>query len=105
MTKEQKHAKALILNWCKAQKMSVQAVAHIYPRVYVIARTAPQCLIVSRPWQDAEPQVKRQQQEHPVSMVRLFDSSLRTGDWCVTAYICTPSSGQDVAVALTPTNT
>ena len=99
-TKLKLAAEKAIRKACKAMNIEVQRVRHVYPRCYVIGRTAPMCLIVARPWQDAEPQCREFDRENPLQTVRIFDAALKAGDWCATAYIVTASASETVAVRM-----
>lgn len=74
---------------------------HVYARGYVLAKLAPQCLIVVRPWMDAEPHLQKWDRAHaPHVWVRQFDESLNVGDWCITAYVCRSGSQETVAIPI-----
>ncbi len=99
-TKLKQYAERAVRAWCKTQGIKVQALRHVYPRCFVIGRTAPMCLIVARPWQDAEPQCRGFDKDYPLTTIRKFDESLKAGDWCATAYVATATSGEPVAVRM-----
>jgi hypothetical protein len=94
----QRKAIAAVRAWAVRQGKKVKAVKHVHPRVYVIGRTAPGCLIVSRPWQDSAPQCRGFDRRNPLSSIYLFDGDLNAGDWCATGYIVTSTTGETVAV-------
>ena len=69
-----------------------------YPRAYVVGRAAPLCLVVTRPWQDAEPQCQEFDRKHPLSVLHTFDPALDAGMWCATAYVVRAGCSETVAV-------
>lgn len=91
-------AKAAVAAWCAKNGMPAKQIRHIYPRAYVVGRAAPLCLVVTRPWQDAEPQCREFDRKHPLAVLHTFDPALDAGMWCVTAYVVTAGSGETVAV-------
>ena len=100
-TKQKREAAAAVKAWCKKNKIKlVGEVRHVHPRSYVIGRVAPLCLIVAECWADSEPQMLELTRQHPLTTVHTFDPSLKTGDWCITAYISTLGTGERVAVPI-----
>jgi len=71
---------------------------HIHPRAFVVGYAAPSCLVVARPWVDSEAQLHDWNRQYPLTTIRLFDQSLKPGDWCTTAYVSTRGSGESVAI-------
>jgi hypothetical protein len=102
LTTRQKAAKTAVLAWCAKYRKEwrVCSVSHVYPVAFVIGYAAPLCLVVSRPWTEAEPHMAEFCRDNPLDTVREFDSSLRAGDWCAVAYVSTESRGTLVAVPL-----
>ena len=105
MTKlEQMTKKAILAFMKKETSRVVTGVRHIYPRAYVLSRCAPSCLLIACPPQDAEPQIKNLHKADSFKLVdggticRLFDDSLRAGDWCSVAYVSSGSASETVAV-------
>jgi hypothetical protein len=100
-TKLQRAASAAVKAWCKQARIKLTGdVRHVHPRSYVVGRVAPSCLIVAECWADSEPQMLESTRQHPLTMVHTFDPSLNAGDWCITAYISTPGTGERVAVPI-----
>ena len=104
MTQKQQ-AQRLIRTWLAAtvkdrtgSQRDVRGLRHVFPRAYVIARPAPKCLVVARPWMDSEAQVKDWNQLHGCDVLHDFDWTLQAGDWCATAYAYTSTGGWTVAV-------
>lgn len=105
MTKlEQMTKKAIISFVEKETSRVVTGVRHIYPRAYVLSRCAPSCLLIACPPQDAEQQIKGLNKLDGYKNVdggeicRLFDDSLKAGDWCSVAYVSSAGIGETVAV-------
>jgi hypothetical protein len=99
MTSKLKKAAAdAVRAWCKKSGKPADAVRHVYPRAYVVGRAAPLCLVVTRPWQDAEPQCQEFDRKHPLSVLHTFDPSLDAGMWCATAYVVRAGCSESVAV-------
>jgi hypothetical protein len=95
----QKRTITAVRKWCKDSGLRlVNGVSHVHPRAYVVARVAPSCLIVSVPDCDREPQVRGMDKFNRCDTIHKFDSDLEQGDWCSTAYVSTPSSGEKVAI-------
>jgi hypothetical protein len=84
--------------WCKKHGRPALAVRHVYPRAYVVGRSAPLCLVVMRPWQDAEPQCQEFGRKHPLCVLHTFDPALDAGMWCATAYVLRAGCSEIVAV-------
>jgi hypothetical protein len=100
-TKQQREAVVAVKAWCKKNKIKlVGEVRHVHPRSYVIGRVAPACLVVAECWADSEPHMLELTRQHPLTTVHTFDPSLKTGDWCITAYISTSGAGERVAVPI-----
>lgn len=100
-TKQQREATAAVKAWCKKNQIKLFGeVRHVYPRSYVVGRTAPLCLVVAECWADSEPQVMEFNRHHPLATIYNFDPSLKAGDWCITAYITTSGTGERVAVPI-----
>ena len=95
-------ARVAVEAWCRAHKMKLTCrPRHVYPRCYIVAQIAAGCLIIAKPWIDGEPHMREWDRENqPHEWVRLFDKSLKTGDWCITAYICRPGCGEHIAVPI-----
>lgn len=74
-----------------------RGVSHIYPRAYVLAKLAPQCVILAIPECDAEPQLQGPTY-FGFQWCRRFDDSLVTGGWCSVAYLSTDGCGEHVAI-------
>jgi hypothetical protein len=100
MTSKLKKAAAdAVREWCQQQGAPVVgAVRHIHPRAFVLGKAAPRCLIVSRPWQDSEPQRAEFDKAHPLNVLHTFDASLTAGMWCATAYVLRDGVQETVAV-------
>ena len=90
-------AAAAVRDWCARTGDPAKSIRHVHPRVYVIGRAGPRCLIVVRPWQDSEPQCKDFDRANPFEQVRTFDASLDAGMWCAMAYVTRPGVGEQVA--------
>ncbi len=100
-TKLEKESLLAVQDWCKKQKMELVAKPrHVHPRSYVVGLAAPLCLIVTRCWADSEPQAKAWNKNYPLQIVHNFDKSLKAGDWCITAYVSTQTSGEPVAIPI-----
>ena len=99
-TKQQREATAAVKTWCKKNRIKLFGVRHVYPRSYVVGRTAPLCLVVAVCWADSEPQAMEFARRHPLATIHTFDPSLKAGDWCITAYITTSGRGEPVAVPI-----
>lgn len=84
--------------WCKKQGVPAKQVRHIFPRAYVIGRAAPLCLVVTCPWQDAEPQCKSFCRSNPLAVLHTFDPALDAGMWCALAYVVREGCSETVAV-------
>lgn len=97
-SKLKRAAAAAVRAWCKKNGKPAKAVRHVYPRAYVVGRAAPLCLVVTRPWQDAEPQCQEFDRKHPLSVLHTFDQALDAGMWCATAYVVRAGCSETVAV-------
>jgi hypothetical protein len=93
-----KAATAAVRAWCKKSGKPADAVRHVYPRSYVVGRAAPLCLVVARPWQDAEPQCRDFGRNCPLQVIHTFDPALDAGMWCATAYVVRHGCSETVAV-------
>ena len=101
MTKQQREAVAAVKAWCKKNKLKLLSPPrHVHPRAYVVGHAAPMCLIVAECWADSESQLRQWNRKHPLRTVNEFDSSLKAGDWCITAYITTAGHSQPIAIPL-----
>ncbi len=101
MTKLEQATKKAILDFMKARgDRKVKSISHIYPRAYVLSRSASMCLFISCPIQDAEPQIKALWSNafDGGTTCRVFDPSLKAGDWCSVAYVMSDNSCEQVAV-------
>jgi len=100
-TKLHRASAKAVQNWCTAQGLKlISKPRHVKPRSYVIGHAAERCLVVAECWADAEPQLKERTRAHPLNTVHVFDTSLKAGDWCITAYVNTKDFGQTVAVPI-----
>ena len=97
MTKLEILTKKAIKKWCKDNDIEVNCVRHIYPRAYIIAKTAPSCIVVATPWQDSENHI-RDKKYSSFNTIRTFDDSLNVGDWCGVAYVCRIGIQDNVAI-------
>lgn len=98
-----KAAIAAIREWCTANgypAKEIKDIRHVHPRALVIGHAAPRCIIVSRPWQDSEPQCKEFDKANPLDIIRTFDHRLDSGMWCATAYVVNELGGETVAVII-----
>jgi hypothetical protein len=101
-TKLHKEAVAAVEAWCKKRKWKlISKPRHVHPQSYVVGYAAPKCLVVSKCWADSEPHMKDWNKEYPLETINEFDNSLRAGDWCVVAYVCTQAFQQSVAIPIT----
>lgn len=99
-SKRFREAEQMIAAWCAEHgKKLVGRLHHVQPRAYVVGLAGSRCLIVAEPWVDAEPHMQKHEREHPLRTVHVFDPTLKAGDWCMTAYVSTESSGEPVAVS------
>lgn len=97
-SKLKKAAADAVRAWCKKNGNPANTVRHIHPRVFVIGKAAPRCLIVSRPWQDSEKHLQEFDRAHPLDVLHTFDASLDAGMWCATAYVVRNGVQETVAV-------
>ena len=103
-TKLEKQSVIAIQEWCKKQKINLLTKQrHVHARAYVVGYASSACLIVARCWVDSEPQTKEWDKKYPLQIIHKFDSSLKAGDWCITAYINTIGSGESVAIPIKET--
>lgn len=93
-----KAAAAAVRAWCKTNSEPAKEGRHVSPRSYVVGRAAPLCLVVTRPWQDAEPQCQEFDKRHPLAVLHTFDPALDTGMWCALAYVVRDGGSETVAV-------
>lgn len=99
MTSKLKKAAAdAVRAWCQKNGGMPTVVRHIHPRVFVLGKAAPRCLIVSRPWQDSEKHLQEFDRDHPLDVLHTFDASLNAGMWCATAYVVRGGVSETVAV-------
>ena len=87
-----------VRKWCEENGYQAKEIRHVHPRAFVIGKAAPKCLIVSRPWQDSEPQCQEFDKANPLDIIRTFDHRLDAGMWCATAYVVTDFGGDTVAI-------
>ncbi len=101
MNKQQKEARTLIENWLEKQGIKpIKPLRHVYPRAYVIGHAASACLVIARPWVDAEDHLKEQTRTNRgLDTVHTFDDKLKAGMWCASAYVCHGGVQETVAVA------
>lgn len=101
-TKMRRDATAAVLAWCKKKKIKLIAKPrHVHPRAYVVGSAAESCLVVAECWADSEPQLKGMNKTHPLRLINTFDTALKAGDWCITAYICYAGCQEPIAIPLT----
>lgn len=99
MTKLKREASAAVKAWAESKGLKlISKPRHVYPRAFVVGYAAPLCLIVSVPWQDAEPQCRDFDRRNPLKTIHTFDASLKAGDWCAVAYVC--ASGRQECIAV-----
>ena len=99
MTSKLKKAAAdAVRAWCKKNLTPALSIRHVFPRCFVLGKTAPMCLVVSCPWQDAEPQCKASDKRYPLTILHTFDPALDAGMWCAVAYVVREGRGESVAV-------
>jgi hypothetical protein len=97
-----KEAVLAVQAWCKKHKyILIKKPRHVHPQSFVVGYASSGCLIISKCWQDSEPQTKEWDEKYPLGIVNLFDDSLKAGDWCISAYVSTAGFGQQVAIPLT----
>jgi hypothetical protein len=102
VTHDQKKAREKILKWCRKRGMRpVRGVRHVYPVAYVVGYAAERALIVARPWIYAEPHMRERDEMFPFDIIHTFDDALMPGQWCMTAYVSTATSGETVAIPVT----
>jgi hypothetical protein len=73
---------------------------HIHTMGYVVGYAAPSCLIVYVCWAEAEEQCKDFEKKNPLQTVRVFDKSLKAGDWCSYAYFSDGSRGEQMVIPI-----
>jgi hypothetical protein len=97
-----KKAKEIIRLWRKknVDKREVKSFSHWQFRSYVIGYAASGCLITTSCWVDSEPLVRKDNKKHPLNLIRLFDDSLKAGDWCFTCYIVVDGCQEGIALPL-----
>lgn len=93
-----KAAADAVRDWCKKTGKPAEKVRHVHPRAFVLGKAAPLCLIVTRPWQDSEPQCAEFDKAHPLDVLHTFDPALTAGMWCATAYVVRGGVQETVAV-------
>lgn len=85
--------------WCWKRKTKISGKPrHIHPRAYVVGYISPCCLVVATPWVDSEPQCQERDKTSSLTLVRMFDDTLRPGDWCSTAYVVHSGGQETVAI-------
>ncbi len=101
MNKQEKEARTLIENWLKKQNIAIiKPLRHVYPRAYVVGHAASACLVIARPWVDAEDHLKSAVKlSRGLDTIHNFDDKLKAGMWCASAYICREDVQETVAVA------
>jgi hypothetical protein len=98
----QKQIKERIISWCKKNEIKekeIKKILHIHLHCFVVGFAAPACLVVARPWVESAEHLKRFDKENPLNTVNNFDNSLRPGDWCITAFICTQYRSFPIAIS------
>jgi len=101
MTKLEQATRRAIREWCEAQGHTVEKINHVFPRAYVVAHTAPSCLVIARPPMDATKHLRALYDEtggDGSATCHTFDKSLKVGDWCSIAYVTTIGWGGPVAI-------
>ena len=95
-------AKKLIREWVEknVDDRKIRSFRHWQPRSYVIGYAAPSCLITTKCWMDSEPQNKEFDKKNSLNTIRLFDDSLKAGDWCFTCYIVYGGTQEEIALPL-----
>ena len=100
-TKLHKETVAAIEKWCAKKKWKLlKKPNHVTPQAYVVGYAASQCLIVAKCWANSEPQTMEWDKKYPLKVINEFDETLKAGDWCATAYICTQGWQQTIAIQL-----
>lgn len=85
--------------WCQSENIElIEQPRHVYPRAYVVGYASASCLVVAVPWVDSEPQCQELDKANPLTAVYTFDKTLKAGDWCSLAYLCTAVYGGTVAI-------
>lgn len=82
----------------KTTKVTPISISHIHPRAYVVGKAGGLCLVVATPWVDSEKQVRDFDKENGLKTIRMFDKSLKAGDWCSAGYVSTASVGETIAI-------
>ena len=99
MTKRE--AKNEIRRWyAKTVGKPIINISHLSRQGYVVGHAASGCLIVARCWTESEPQMKEWTRKYPLDIIRLFDESLKAGDWCITAYVRREGCGELIAIPI-----
>ncbi len=100
-TKLQRESSAAVQAWCKFNKIKlIRKPSHVHPRSYVVGLAAPACLVVAECWADSEAQLKDFNRQYPLRTIYRFSQSLKPGDWCITAYVCTEHWQECVAIKI-----
>lgn len=102
-TRKQK-AKAVVTAWLakNRKQWKVLSISHVYPCCYVIGYAAPLRLVVARPWMDSEPHMATFDMNSPIETSNDFETSLKPGDWCISAYVMAKGRGTVVFVKANP---
>jgi hypothetical protein len=102
MTNLQRAVIAAIIDWCERHGDPVTfKPCHIYPRAYVLGRATSQCLLVSLPPLDRDPQIQQVRNimnSDGSTVIHVFDDTLRAGDWCSVAYALQSGGGGLIAI-------
>lgn len=102
MTKLQLATKKAIIEFMRRDRnIDVSGVNHIYPRGYIVAKPGASCIVVALPLKDSDPLIRNLGSNRSCdnsNIIRCFDESLKTGDWCSVAYVTHGSCGESVAV-------
>lgn len=92
----------LLREWLdKHEPRPIQCIRHIHKHAYVVGYAAPQCLVVSLCWTEAEPQMKDFERACPLDIINRFDKELQAGDWCITGYVSfKKGGGEKIAIKI-----
>jgi hypothetical protein len=94
-------ARDVIRRWVtrhEKRRLPILSIRHIHTRSVVVGYAAPSCLVVRQDFREGEKHMRDWEREHPLELVRCFDSRLREGDPCYVGYVSTPNIGEPVAV-------
>jgi hypothetical protein len=102
MTKLERETIRAIKAWCGINGDPAPGkVGHVYPRAYVLGRSASLCLLVSIPPVDTAPQIQQARvvmDADGSTVIHVFDDTLRAGDWCSVAYALQSGGGGLIAI-------